>query len=271
MGTGSSSGVEPFHERHDQFNSGYRSRFSSEGEQYPEDHPFGNKFQSNGIDGEGEEYAEFFGAKGSQIDHPRIHRHQEEEITPAAYKHPSGGRRKDSERNPFEIETEAEYPLSITDSSTRERGLGRGSVKNHQSSRTWSDRRESGTAQRMAWNQRQASDVAGLSNSGTKKISRSRLSYEDSCDEGLVRENIRSDPKILTDETLTEIDHLLYSEVVNKDRAEAFLVNLDNKKRGQSVSNSIEPRHVSIPFFAVYPLLSPASFLPLDYRDFEFL
>lgn len=259
MGSGSSA-VKPF--RHNSARSGsggsQKSRFQSDAD--PDfQHPFRNKFPGEITDLEEEAIDLVEGGRNvKEIDHSKSRRHQRIEETAAANSYPTG-RRQDSQQNPFEIETEAEYPLPITHEdpfrSSRSRGEGRGGGGVKSQTRRMGTESKSLPAPTatpaMTWNHRQSfpSDVTGLSKA-TKKISRSRLSYEDSCDEGMEAASM-VDPKILTSQALSEIDHLLSSEAEKRDKADAFLVNL-SRKRGQSVANSIEPRHVSRCFLSFF-------------------
>ena len=247
MGSGSSSDVKPFRGNSERFESRTSnwSSFESEADQHFQQ-SFRNKFGGEKFD-LSEEAGDPFeeGGNVKEIDHSNIRPHQTAEKIAAANRYPAG-QRQDSERNPFEIETEAGHPLSITHSDPFRSSLPKKEEGENQKETTWTEP-NSYAAQGMAWNHRQflSSDVAGLSNATKKKISRSRLSYEDSCDEGAEGECMKSDPKILTSQALSEIDHLLSSEAEKRDQTEAFLVNL-NRKRGQSVANAVEPRHVSL-------------------------
>ena len=180
---------------------------------------------------------------------------------------PSTGHRQDSEKNPFEIETEAPASASLTGVSAHpwRRGSraveGRASAENRQPG-TWPHAESFAAHAGMAWNGRQTIcfDVDGLSGK-TKQISRSRLSYEDSCDEETEPEleteaAVGADPRLLTSGSLSEIDRLLYSDAEAEARthAEASVASV-NRKRGQSVAGVSQARHVS--------------FISLFYRSFR--
>lgn len=252
MGSGSSSTVEPFKHSFTRSESGNSSRgqFPSDAVPNPE-HPFWNNVSPHsGIIGAGEVGDPAHAARNvSEIDHSDSGPYTRQDITSPSSGYPRIERRQDSQRNPFEIETEASDRLSIThansytspqkEEETRERLKSR-------PSETWANG-ESFGPQGMAWNHEAgtaiSADVARLPNT-TKRISRSRVSHEDSCDEEMGG-GMRPDPKLLTSQALSEIDHLLSADDDQRNPAHAFLLNLD-RKRDQSVADVMEGRHVSL-------------------------
>lgn len=252
MGSGSSSAVKPFKRRFSRSESRNSSR-----SQFPPDilpnfqqHLIRNKEESHSeIIADANQAQQRKARNVSEIHHPSIRGFSTEDaITSSPFTRMRW--RQESERNPFEImdTSEASDRLPITHSASS--ATGEKTIRHASPAEVWAAG-ESFSRQGMAWNQEAviSADVDRLSNR-TKRISRSVLSHEDSADEATTG---RSDPRLLTSQALSEIDHLLSSHDDEQgNRADAFLLSLD-RKRGQSVFDVTDGRHVSLIFLLSIP------------------